>query len=100
MKEDQYQESHKKWAEEKKIIQDNLTSLQKSLMGLNKAERDMVEVARVRGLEMYASLYSISDKLSKCSSRTSTLQSGTGGSTGSTGGILKKPKKLLFEEVK
>jgi hypothetical protein len=28
------------------------------------------------------------------------LQSGTGGSTGSTGGILKKPKKLLFEEVK
>lgn len=100
MKDDQYQESHRKWAEEKKIIQDNLSSLERSLLDLNRREQEMVTLARTRGLEMYASLYSISEKLNKCSSLSATHGEAAAGSTsGSPGGILKKKKKIVFEEV-
>ena len=68
MKEHQFGESRKKWAEEKQVIQDNLLSLQKSLLSLNNTERDMVNTARSRGMDMFSSLYSVSDKLERCSS--------------------------------
>jgi len=99
MKDDQYKESHRKWAEEKKIIQENLNSLEKSLLGLNRKEQEMVTLARTRGLEMYASLYSISEKLNKCSSLSTPQVEVPGGNIGSQPGLLKKKKKLLFEDV-
>jgi hypothetical protein len=112
MKQQQFTMAQQKWAEEKKVIQDNLMGLQKSLLGLNRTEREMVDTARTRGMEMYASLHSLSDKLSKCSLRTPAPGQGLGhghmhGHAGAGagavvgGGILKKKKKkLLFEEIK
>ena len=92
MKEQQYSDNQKQWAREKKIIQDNLSSLQKSLIKLNKSETEMVETAKNRGMEMYSALYLISEKLGKCSSTPPSKIPVSGG------GILKKKKKILFED--